>query len=111
MVIIISVVIDKGEGMPTLEEARNLWCPFARGAELESPDGDDLPESINRAWQGEARSDCMCLADGCMAWRWVVPDGCKVYKGGLWRLGLDGKTWDMVPGWIPEGYCGLAGKM
>lgn len=95
--------------MPTVLEAREMWCPFARNADDETVEGD-LPESINRAWQGEAKTNCMCLADGCMAWRWILPDGCKVHKGNLWKLGPDGKSWDMVPDWNPEGFCGLAGK-
>jgi len=98
--------------MYTVDEAVQLWCPFARNADTEGVEtrGGDVPESINRAWQGEAKANCMCLADGCMAWRWPVPEGCRVHKGHLWKLGPDGKSWERVPDWTPEGYCGLAGR-
>jgi len=64
----------------TEDEARKLWCPFAR-------DSLENYGSYNRQEGGEALETCRCLASGCMAWRWYGgPD--------------DAQT---------NGWCGLAG--
>jgi len=93
--------------MPTLEEAKLLWCPFAKSVDTEDYSG---PTS-NRAWQGEAKSNCRCLADECMAWRWSAPEGHRVFHGALWKLDTLSGKWEPVSGWTPEGYCGLAGRV
>jgi hypothetical protein len=69
----------------TEQEAKEKWCPEVRF--LIGPD--------TASWQGNGynnRGDyyepktCLCLASGCMAWRWV-----------------DGE-------YLHLGYCGKAGK-
>jgi hypothetical protein len=47
----------------TEDEARKLWCPFAR-------DAIEAQGTYNRLDDGEAPNSCWCLASGCMAWRW-----------------------------------------
>lgn len=74
----------------TEEEAKACWCPFARSASMLS--SLDPPHkrqvSANRVPDtGMPDSDCLCLASGCMAWRWD-----SRHKTEL------------------DGYCGLAGK-
>ena len=57
----------------TEENARKKWCPFAR-----TSDGD---ASVSRFSQGGADSDCLCLASGCMAWRWLTVHEITGYCG------------------------------
>lgn len=66
----------------TEAEAKTKWCPFACAADQESD-----AVSANRHWKSSTPDlSCMCLASGCMAWRWT---GTKAE---------------------PVGYCGLAGE-
>jgi len=48
----------------TEQEARTKWCPMARSA--------NNGVSINRTDDCENKpdKDCMCIASGCMMWRW-----------------------------------------
>lgn len=46
----------------TANEAKALWCPFVRANNSLRDD----PVPVNRF----GRSDCNCLADGCMMWIW-----------------------------------------
>lgn len=50
----------------TREEAMEKWCPFARASWEPNSGGAGV---LNRSDTGEAWGACMCLADGCMAWR------------------------------------------
>ncbi len=68
----------------TEDEARELWCPFAR---VVYPATDDSA-GHNRVRDKTVPSEnSYCIASGCMAWRWE-------WSG---NLRLD------------TGYCGLAG--
>jgi len=70
----------------TEDEARKLWCPFARAIDHHG-DVRDGVAGINRDDDGHPDEACRCLASGCMAWRWYGgPD--------------DAQT---------NGWCGLAG--
>ena len=55
----------------TVDEAKTKWCPFARVTEAGNP--PDRGSVYNRmetdgceVWVPQA---CMCIANGCMAWR------------------------------------------
>jgi hypothetical protein len=66
--------------MMTEADAKQRWCPFAR-----SPiSDDDGAAAVNRKLRGDPDLGCLCLASGCMAWRWYGDD---------------------------LGYCGLAGPV
>ena len=68
----------------TEDEAKTKWCPMARS----------VGNGENRTPFGAADASCLCLASGCMAWRWARWDGEKAKN-------LDGKH---------TGSCGLAGR-
>lgn len=56
----------------TPDQAKTLWCPFARATVREYNSNGD-PSSItsaNRGQLGEPDRDSLCIADRCMAWRW-----------------------------------------
>lgn len=64
--------------MMTESEAKTKWCPYVRV--LARPIAD---VAVNRAMNtGAPDPDCMCLASGCMAWRWVINDP----KRKTWQL-------------------------
>lgn len=80
------------------EQARKKWCPFARTVAFESQtDVSESAGTFNRPWEveeGGAKTDCLCIASDCMAWRWAmtnINDG----EGGL------------TPSGDTHGYCGL----
>jgi len=107
--------------MKTEEEARKCWCPFARSDS--APGG-----SYNRDYQGGGGKLCMCIASGCMAWRWgneqttVEVDRTQdaSWKEALQRQGWscertyrsdDGRVeYEMRLVQAPSGFCGLAGE-
>ncbi len=70
----------------TEEQAKAKWCPEAR---VESDDGQGVG-SVNRDFgKGHALSDCMCLASGCMLWRWAeyLDDSPKRRRGYCGKAG------------------------
>lgn len=76
----------------TEEQAKGMWCPFARVAAQEH-DGNftvsnRAMDNGNGPWIGDAH---MCISTACMAWRWRAPHG----------------TGGPV---CTKGFCGLAGK-
>lgn len=78
----------------TAAEASCRWCPFARIREYS--DGRIEGTAVNRSFDGEdsAARGSLCLAGGCMAWRWDI-----------------GHAWDDTEKRKePRGYCGLAGQ-
>jgi hypothetical protein len=51
----------------TAEEAKTKWCPFARVRPAMTDAG-----AVNRLDRGDDPSAWPhCIADSCMAWRWV----------------------------------------
>jgi hypothetical protein len=94
----------------TPDEARTKWCPFARvGLIVPDTPGAAHPEfAINRyvaatvagkALQVGVAQGASCIADACMAWRWIVSP--KAIPKAEHEHG-PGRA-------IPSGYCGLAG--
>ncbi|MDE2235017.1 MAG: hypothetical protein KGL13_04030 [Gammaproteobacteria bacterium] len=78
----------------TAAEASRRWCPFARIREYQ--DGHIEGTAVNRSFDSEdsAARGSLCLAGGCMAWRWDI-----------------GHAWDDTERRKePRGYCGLAGQ-
>lgn len=78
-------------------EAAKKWCPFARVAQFNG--GDPPPGAGNREPYGNPtgalNGAACCIADECMAWRWLlVPTN----SGGT----TDSPVY---------GYCGLAGSV
>lgn len=51
--------------MQTPAEAKEKWCPFALARANDSSDA-----AVNRCPNSKADPDCLCIADGCMAWLW-----------------------------------------
>lgn len=78
----------------TVGEAAKCWCPFSRIREYQ--EGHIENTAVNRSFEGEdgAARGSLCLAAGCMAWRWDI--------GHSW----DGEEHRQEP----RGYCGLAGR-
>ena len=71
------------------DEARNIWCPFTRVGEQASGAAENRPDGSYN-----------CIADHCMAWRWVMTNvTTKTFEGDSLR-----------PSGDTHGYCGLAGK-
>ncbi len=89
-----NTVLGSESEMVTEEEARKLWCPFARAHAVCT--GGTL--AINRRQDGEGWLDCNCLASACMAWRWKKEEIVT---------GVDGdRIGPLHP--VPRGTCGLA---
>ena len=119
--------------MHTEEQAKQLWCPFARCLEGSPPGG----AGVNRS--GPLRS-FNCIATECSAWRWAESRGRETLKfrkgaakydaiAGTLRV-VDGEPWryeysdidsdgefDLLHRELadneknpPKGYCGLAGQ-
>lgn len=85
----------------TEEEAKTKWCPFARVIATDATDSPILNlGAYNRiAVKAGERSCGMCIASGCMAWRW--DRGYPSY--------LDAQNGDISESLI-NGHCGIAGK-
>ena len=73
----------------TEDEAKLKWCPMARVA-------DPAIGTFNRDAVSSKHgiAGWMCLASGCMAWRWELPDSELVGERSP----------------LSRGHCGLAGK-
>lgn len=88
--------------LKTPEEARGMWCPFARVETGELEAMSSALAAVNRSFKlikrvfGKNEPDfewdqdlvCNCIADQCMAWRWEFLEVGKPDKG----------------------FCGLAGR-
>lgn len=57
----------------TEEEAKLKWCPFARAASAIGPVAVNRMETSLTEDGSIADPDCLCLAAGCMMWRWRGP--------------------------------------
>lgn len=76
----------------TEEQAKTKWCPYSRVMV-----DQDVEVSVNRSVRGgEPDPDCMCVATGCMAWRWVVDASGKLVE---------------APDGALQGYCGMGGSL
>jgi len=64
----------------TEDEARKLWCPFARAIDHHG-DVTDGVAGVNRDDDGHPDEACRCLASGCMAWRSDPPGSAHGYCG------------------------------
>ncbi len=73
-------------------DARTKWCPFVRAMNFQPQEGENPP--VNRS-----ASDFNCIADACMAWRWVETH----------INNPDAPHGDLIPSGDTHGYCGLAG--
>lgn len=72
----------------TEDEAKNSWCPFARG------------DSVARERvAGDGKYHNRCIGSACMAWRWHATH----------INNPDDPTGDLIPSGDTYGYCGLAG--
>jgi len=77
----------------TEDEAKTMWCPFAR-----VPFGNGAVNG-NRGFEGHSsQKESLCIGSACMAWRWK-------HSGG--DHNAIGEPTSLV---LPHGYCGLAGK-
>jgi hypothetical protein len=67
----------------TEEEAKRMWCPFARVIDITGKGGGNRWDDSGKPFTSPSGS--LCMASNCMAWRWqsALSD---------------------------DGYCGLAGK-
>ncbi|WP_454021255.1 hypothetical protein [Azospirillum sp. Marseille-Q6669] len=81
--------------MMTEEEARTKWCPHARASDQADP-----PSSVNRVRTNKPDGDCLCVASGCMAWRWSEEDCTPPGSNGI------GEPVEAHA----VGYCGAFGK-
>ena len=81
--------------MKTPDEARKCWCPFAMALCPGHDPGTHFEVSYNRTTRGAPTMLARCIADECMAWRWVRV---REFLGSESLVDTD------------KGYCGLAGK-
>ena len=105
--------------MHTTDEARKLWCPWARVLEGQPPGG----AGVNRAGP---EAGFYCIASDCMAWRWVplkvTPEFLAVvkrlasqtkdkppYAKSIKAVADDPASFNL-PTEPFSGFCGLAGK-
>lgn len=79
--------------LSTVEQAKKLWCPFARVAE------GQIAAAFNRAYDGQQKLSpaSYCIANRCAAWRW---------KSSRSSQDIDLVTGDTEP---RLGFCGLSG--
>jgi len=85
--------------MHTPEEARELWCPFARTTTIYGDPPFDVGWGMNRAGMNALGSSNRCLADGCSAWRWAETFSVT-----------DRHDAEIAEKFMGKGFCGLAGR-
>ena len=98
----------------TEDEAKQLWCPFARAVVVEADMHKVLNQtSFNRMGLEEAMPQvpripqmCFCIASQCMAWRWDMRWASQTEEGQGGDVVLRLKRLEGEP---KRGYCGLAG--
>lgn len=81
-------------------EAKTKWCPYSLKYHSS---GGAYNRSSSYGGGVNIEPANMCLASGCMAWRWV-PDP-------LIKFVADGKTIVIPGGEDDHGYCGQAGPL
>lgn len=87
----------------TEEEAKTKWCPYVR-VEYGTTSG------LNRDGLGCAADTAICLASGCMAWRWLMDEPHDIECASV-RTQMDPVP-DLCNCDGPStrvGFCGLAG--
>jgi hypothetical protein len=77
--------------MMSEQAAGERWCPWSRAPAYSSF------IAVNRDPGAGVKAQCLCLASGCMAWRWHDPK-------------LDDTQLRRQPNGQRRGYCGIAGK-
>jgi hypothetical protein len=90
----------------TPEAARQCWCPFARveGAKVSY---NRLRSLSGHTELGAPATDAICIADSCMAWRWIVSPR-RIEEAKRWpETTLNAKA---LAACEPSGYCGVAGS-
>ena len=55
----------------TEAQAREKWCPHARGIGWEIFRDGEKPATMNRMIDGGAHAGCLCIGSACMSWRFV----------------------------------------
>lgn len=119
--------------LTTEQEARTKWCPHARVNTLVQ-DMDHASTAVggaacNRSSETTMTDKPLCIASGCMAWRWsdktverrAEKVGVEPPSGEGWRMEGSkrarrfGATTVRLQDWIrekpnPRGYCGAFGK-
>jgi hypothetical protein len=71
----------------TETEAKTKWCPLVRAANVAEPSAN--AQSRNRDGSGGPSRSSLCIASGCMFWRFEEHSDKRI---------------------DPRGYCGAAGK-
>ena len=96
----------------TEEQAKTKWCPQSRKiyhgyATLGGPFGYGYAAAYNRG----SKADLKCLASGCMMWRWQwLSDDRHKSDCQAVRTQADQNPLPCDCGYLPNGYCGLAGN-
>lgn len=106
--------------MHTEEEARKLWCPFARSLPMrENASGDNfetLPPHNRTIDEGGKHfmDTARCIASECAAWRWergwIGTNSITgvTHRTSDWNNRYVSKGWEYAP-LKGKGFCGLAG--
>jgi len=94
--------------MHTEEDARKLWCPFARVSCSNQPvEGNHAP---NRWASGEIPREANCIASECAAWRWARKPNPDYREGNIWPEQRPVHEREMYIKDTERGFCGLAGQ-
>lgn len=88
----------------TEEEAKTKWCPFAISA-VQSGSVNRVFFPSGKGMLNAEKESINCIGSACMMWRWNFTEhGMReLYAGRL-------DTTKPIDGFMPHGYCGLAGK-
>lgn len=95
----------------TEQEARQKWCPFVRMTVKPSTMLEKMVVGNNRGQAGSEKGDVVstaCIASDCMAWRVKWSTEQLEARNRSW---FGGKPWPEGLSDVPDGYCGLAGKL
>lgn len=100
----------------TENDAKAKWCPHTN-----VPFGNGTV-SGNRGFEGHPlAANCLCVASGCMAWRWSRAKETKAYLDEVQKFMAEtGENFNTATNKIyaklgskferTEGYCGIAGR-
>jgi hypothetical protein len=96
--------------MMTEQEAESKWCPMSRTRDKFS---STYGPSINRNHDGTIEDGCLCIASGCMMWRWARVRNDEFNPMHSMISMTPSHPADAPSPWKAsdeEGYCGLAGR-